>query len=125
MSPEAKSRRRPRDPECPHFAAQHGRFLRYCSAIAPQAFSDAVCAVRSVEAITFRFGYASTSSSKHLAVALTGNSSKSLSHTFDLDAEHGGKILFIAEEDIHLAHQFTVHFLRSGLPPIDFQSDSR
>src|SRR5271157_3624405 len=52
---------------------------------------------------------------QHLFVAGDGQLGKVLADAFDVDAEHGGEVLFVAEEQIDLADQFAVDFLGFGL----------
>ena len=51
---------------------------------------------------------------QHLFVAGDGQLGEVLADAFDLDAEHGGEIFFVAQQQIDLADQFAVHFLRLG-----------
>ena len=51
---------------------------------------------------------------QHLFVAGDGQFAKVFAHAFDIHAKHGGKIFFVAQQEIDLAHQFAVDFLRLG-----------
>jgi hypothetical protein len=48
-----------------------------------------------------------------------------LADAFDLDAEHGGEVLFVAQQQIDLADQFAVDFLRLGLAADGLPEESR
>src|ERR1039458_497961 len=48
---------------------------------------------------------------QHLFVTGDGQLGEVLADAFDFDAEHGGKIFFVAQQQIDLANQLAVHFL--------------
>src|ERR1035437_6272351 len=52
----------------------------------------------------------------HPAVACRVESRQRLADALDLEAERGGEVLFVAQQDVDLRDQLTVDFLRSSLP---------
>ena len=73
--------------------------------MAPQALRLADCAVRSVLAIELQVGICGGHFAEHLFVAGDGQLGEVFADAFDGDAEHGGEIFFVAEQDVDLARR--------------------
>ena len=51
---------------------------------------------------------------EHLFVALDGELGEVVGDSLELDAEHGGEVFFVAEEDVDLLDEFAIDFLGLG-----------